>query len=1134
LAACLLAGLPVLAQPDAGPPRSRPDAGPADAAPPRDAGDAGRADATRTEPPDWRTRQEATLRARLTELERLAEAYGALKPETITPPKELAVAAGIDFADPRVVDARIEEIGKRRQELAGRIEEQAARLKAMEPQLRPPIAKLERLRRRQKRWPRLRIRDELVRQATEAQRRLELVQLELAVDRAESELLDARGRYLKESQPARLAARRKQEELEQQSVAVERERDRAAAESVSAEQARQAALEAQRRARSEAERVLAAERTRLQEVRVRQAKLRQQLAQQRAALYKLRKRLGTFRGSISARADALQRGWPRTAPRYDRLYDDVVQQLVELRPQAIADLKAVIRSLPDPPGPGERLSGRVDRLDAVYAKKVEALEQLRQRLTRAADKLEASQQRLYDDRLALLQREITGLNEQRIGLLDRVTAGKRAALSGATRETVAQLSREVTQLIFDGLYWALTRLRQIDHIPRLIIDVFTVGSVLWQTLKLIFLLLLLRYLLRRWDRWMELAMQRASRSVSLGRNALRLAKLVDTLRHCGPALLVLIVASLVYQLLGGQAAATELRMVYIVFFWTAVYRLQLRLVESLAKYTGMERALKAADEEIFEAAEAADRPAAPAPAEGASPGDAAVRKVVPASVLLVRSVRAATRYILAVVLVLELTAMAVGEGTFYLLTAKFSWWAALPFVIYFLHLWRPHVERAYRERFAGDGKETTLERLVRKAQGRTYGVFVIGAAVLVLFGNRLAHFARRYLTSRDATKRLLAFLFRRRVEKHAQQMGHVVARRQDLPRDLVEQFPLGPLADGVGRQRPRFVDEILEVFANWQEDRSDGSVAVIGQTGMGKTTVLHNLERELGVTVLHGEVRTKITRPAKVVSWIAEVFGFSPRPSSEKELVRLIREDKRPVVAIDNCHNLFLRQVGGFEGWETFIRVVNETCDNVFWCLAFNNAAWDYLEGITGRTRYFRRLIQVPSWTEREIQRLIMTRMRRAGYGVSFSDLVVAGVEGVNISAQLGRTSQGYFRLLWDFTGGNPQLASYFWLNSLVPDEERRLVRVHLFAMPSVAELEALDDDILFVLTAVTQHQNLTAEEAARTTNLSRDFCNFAFRYCLENEYLTLEKNTGRSRLSMRWQRPIQRFLKRKHLLFDV
>jgi hypothetical protein len=239
------------------------------------------------------------------------------------------------------------------------------------------------------------------------------------------------------------------------------------------------------------------------------------------------------------------------------------------------------------------------------------------------------------------------------------------------------------------------------------------------------------------------------------------------------------------------------------------------------------------------------------------------------------------------------------------------------------------------------------------------------------------------------------------------------------------------------------------------------------------------------------------------------------------------------VVVLDNCHNLFLRRVGGFEAWDCFVRIVDQTCDNTFWLIAMNQASWDYLYNAAGQVPYFRRVVRIEPWGERWIQRLLLLRMRRAGYAVSFSDLVITQLPDLDLSAQAGRTAGGYFRMLWDFTAGNPQLASHFWLDSLVPSTDREdEVRVHLFAQPDMASLERLPADTAFVLTAVAEHENIDLAETVRTTRLSRDFCALALNACLEDGYLERVAGT-RVRLSARWQRPIVRFLKRKHLLHE-
>ena len=1090
-------------------------------------------------PADWKGDQIKAIRAGIEALEAQTKRLLDLKRDSLDVPPELATLFRVDLTNPSAASRRAAEVANRRLVTEAQIEERAARLKLMTPLLERPINRAARLVRRRRRVPK-----NLQEQAAEADKRLQLLRLEHQILATRMRWLTAMEVYLVGSQPHRIAAERERsrnlaERAAKERAEAERAQRSAAKTEHDAERAQKQALLEKARARSEIARMTAGERARLEGVRGAQAKLEQRLAHQLDALAKLRNELETFRGKIAARSDALKASWPQTATRFDTLYDEVVAKLVELRPRALEDLWTSLRGVPETPRPKDP-SPRIRRLAENHTP-LRELTEFSGRLEEHAERLHEAHAALVLKRLALLQNEVSWLNEHRTGILGFTSPKKRSQLAGVSKETLAQLAREVSQLGFDAVYWAFRRLRQIDQIPKLIIDFLTVGSLLWLATKVLFLLLLLRWLLRRWDPWLKAAVPVIARSVDLGGYALPLAKLTDTVRFAGPSLLVWLVAAVLYYTVGGKKAATEVNVVYVIVFWWAIYRFQLRLVESVARFAGLGAVFDQLDRsEPLEDPNDLEGPPAPEhlprrPTDNHPPvprSAAAADGVIPAPELAVRSVRAGTRYILAVLLVLELTSIAVGRGTIYLLTVKFSWWAALPFIYYFLKQWRPHIVSAY-QRLTKDRESRRLKNLVARSQHRFYGIFLVGAAFFVVLADRLVRFSRRYLTNLDTTKRLLAFLFRRRVAKHAQQAGRVVEHRQVLPQAIVDQFPVSAIDRAHGAMQPPTLDAIKGIFRTWQELKADGSVAIIGPAGMGKSTLLRLVDTALGVQGVSGQPRTKITRQAKLVSWLGEVFDFSPRPGSESELIRRIREDSRPLVAIDNCHNLFLRRVGGFEAWDAFVRIVNETCDSVFWVMSFNAAAWDYLFNAGGQVSYFRRTVPIAPWTERHIQRLTQLRMARAGFKISFSDLIVANVATGDISAHAGRTSAGYFRMLWDYTGGNPRLAGHFWLDSLVPDETAREVKVHLFAEPKIDELGHLPIDTLFVLTAIAEHENLSAVEAAQTTRLPIDYCRFAINSCLEEGYLVRSEG-GRVRLSNRWQRGVLRFLRRRHLVYEA
>lgn len=979
--------------------------------------------------------------------------------------------------------------------------------------------------------PKIKIPKRILSQGLAAEETLDEVKLKLEHLAKEITLSELKVLYLEQSQPQRIANKKKRILIEktqaEEKKKAEEEAKRAEKEKKAAEKAKAEALLAEKGAKTEAQRLIAIQQADLQEIRLKQAEFKQNLALTIKADQKEEQELELFRGKISGDVRNLKKTKWTNSNKIEKLHDAVQKKLQLLRPLAINALNKVTHARVKVPEPPAELDTPIKRLAEGYSRPVAQLTQTRNELAKVAEELNQKSLDRANRRLKRLNDELDALNIYRLALFEHASAHKRRELIGINEKSAIQLGQEIKQLVFDALYWSYSRIRQIDQIPRLIFDIFSVGKLLWIFIKIIFLILLLKFILRRWEKWMDLLIRRIGHT-SYGQTALRLTRLADALRLAGPSLLVLANTILIYYLVGGPSASAEIQVLYIFLFWISIYRIQLRIVQSAARFIGVTSELSVdGDEENKDEEKESD-----STENEITNVKNATKTIIPANKLLVRSVRAATIYILIVLLILDITKLAVGKGTLYGLTFALSWWAAVPFIFYFLRLWKPHIVNAYQKLDQKSSKKSILGRLVLHAQDKFYGVFVIGAALIALFTSKIISFVQHYFTSLDATKKLLAFLFRRQVEKHAQEQGRVVNKRQELPEELLRHFLFGPLLSSNLPERQDFMDDIKSIFSKWSEDQSDGSIALVGRAGMGKSTTIQMLESELGCSVLRGEIRKKITRPTNVIGAVAEIFGINPKPNSENELIRAIIEDKHRVVAIDNAHNFFLRQVNGFKGWESFVRIVNETCDNVFWLISFNQTAWDYLNNISGRVHYFRRLIQMPAWSEDQLRKMLIKRMRRARYSISFSDLVVSQIEGLAANAQLGRTASGYFRLLWDQTGGNPRLANHLWLDSLVPNPNKdNGVFVHLFSTPQNEKLDKLSDDILFILTAITEHQNLNSAETAAVTNLSLNFCKFALKLSLEEEFL-IRDGSGRYTLSARWQVPIIRYLKRKHLLY--
>lgn len=922
--------------------------------------------------------------------------------------------------------------------------------------------------------------------------------------------------YLSRTQPARTEAYTEADAHERAEVAEKLDAEEKLRVHVEAEAIAIAKSES---AETAADKILNAEEARLAKLGADQADFQSQLSDQRTALGKMLTEADNFRTHLELLS-------------YDEQYDAVEWRLRGVRLHAIEDTFELF-STPSVPGPGSKLGAAVRALPSSFGPRVAILERDLNALRVEAAVLRVKATQILSDRAAFYVRQADELNAILVDLLGRVSSGKRNTLTGLTGRATVALRGEATQVAVDLVYWAHTRWYQAKHLGEL----YDWGSA-WvfavKVIEIALMLLILQFVVRRWDSWMLGVVDSIGGSVAAGGTTLFFARLADAARGFGPSMLSLAIAVLAYHRLGGASAPPEVQIAYIFVFWMALLRFQLRVAERIAaamRIQAAERArLKAEEEREAADAEADLDPTKSVPENHAAQPDGAVEPEQ-AATLFSKTWRVGTAYVAVIFIVRGLAEFAVGRGVFHSFVTRFAWWGALPLAVYFLRAWRPRIVHEYVQ---WSPKAGALSELAEAHSHRFYGVFILALVFVVIVARRIARFFQRQMMGLVWIRAIKAVWTRSRVEKHGRH-GRVLENPPDLPPDIITQFPVGPIGPEERPVRTPPLETIKEMFESWKKDKSDGSVVLVGEAGMGKSTILNQLEVELGEPVMHGRLLTKITHTKNLAGTLARILDLPGEGdiSSESELVSAVFDEERRVIALDNCHNLFLRKVGGFQAWEAFTRIVNETCDNVFWVLTFNDTSWEYLNDVAERVSYFRRVIHVPPWTDEQLRRLVLTRMRRAKYRPNFTNLLVTRLEGVKTSTQIIRTSKGYFRLLWDFTDGNPRLATHFWMRSLVPEVDKRRASVHLFAAPKVESLEKLPDDLAFVLTAVVEHENITPAELAETSNMSIEFCRFALRLCRERGYLWRNPTTGRVALSMHWQKTIVRYLTRKGFLYS-
>ncbi len=514
---------------------------------------------------------------------------------------------------------------------------------------------------------------------------------------------------------------------------------------------------------------------------------------------------------------------------------------------------------------------------------------------------------------------------------------------------------------------------------------------------------------------------------------------------------------------------------------------------------------------------------------------------------LVTSGRVITLFWLLVIYMPALTIELLGHTVIWRIVDIATTWGFILVIYSVLSTWRDEIARLF-EKLAIDRLPRAVH-FVNQNKDRIWGVLVIGGASLYVIGSESLRLGKRYLIETQWSKQINNFIFRKQIEykqrDRDKQEDDVAVQMsfQNLPTHYVDFFEDRPLSDEVYRVESNadIHDQIVAYFSSWCAVPNQGSIALHGEVGMGRSTLLFELAESLGepceecqAQIVYTRLIERCVTQPEILEYIANLFGIEEAPGSRTELVDLINALPMHVLLIDDCQRLFLRKIGGFNGLETFLQVVNLTDAHHFWVLTFERFSWSYLARIKQRAHYFGKVLDLVPWTETEIQDLIWKRNLMTGMTTNFTDLVVTREDGdEDVSFEVIKSAQGYFRLLHDFSKGNPRVAMIYWLRSIKPNtDDEQVLDVGLFRSPPQRALAALQDNYWFTLTAIAQHGALNAHEIASIINADEGFCEMALNYFQEKHIITLDSRR-RAKLTPVYLRQILRQLTVSNYLYD-
>ena len=570
------------------------------------------------------------------------------------------------------------------------------------------------------------------------------------------------------------------------------------------EEARQKALEEARLAHSEAERLVAEEYGRLLGVAQAQHSFSASLATRRQELAERHEiTIGWQRRATQARE-----GRGGTAEDVDTTYDELRKTLGAARDELSAALDEAVSQESAVPGAGANpLAHLRVEVEADKAKKQ------RKVVEEEAQRLRIEERELREERASQLLDEIDDLNQERLSLLDFLSAAKRASITGWRSAGIQQAASEARQLGLVIRYhrhatatWIASLRQPRQSLGRSLAGVGLV-VVEW-LLGVVALRRVAPTCARPPQNWRQRVKERDRQARLPEPSPLdRALRLLEAVRR--PLEWLLLLAALGYLLPRAAAALLEFELLSVVLTWTFTGAL---IVDALNFF------------------------ASPDWTGTVTSFDRSMR-----SSLRLRSLRLVGRVVVVLGLLLVITSRLVGQGTLYRWVWSTCWLASAPVFLVLIRWWRDTVfDRAERVR-----KKSAFENwlLEHRVGWKSFPAAMAGGVYLFVTGSLRA--ARNWVARFDVTRRLLAYLFRRELDRLGEERAE--SRLAPLPQDVFAS--LGP----------ETASQQLDPDQCRRAPRSDskrallgrgGVFALVGERGMGKTSALRRIHERVPEAML--------------------------------------------------------------------------------------------------------------------------------------------------------------------------------------------------------------------------------------------------------------------------------------------
>ncbi|TNC81240.1 MAG: hypothetical protein C9356_10260 [Oleiphilus sp.] len=438
-------------------------------------------------------------------------------------------------------------------------------------------------------------------------------------------------------------------------------------------------------------------------------------------------------------------------------------------------------------------------------------------------------------------------------------------------------------------------------------------------------------------------------------------------------------------------------------------------------------------------------------------------------------------------------------------------------------------------------RSTFWQNLSQKAQGRYWEPLVLLAGGGIGVYRVAWRFLIEQLTEVEMGKRFQAMLSRALLERQYRKSMRVIEQSW-FPERYWRSFSFRTPAETAWYvHRDEAESVVQEGFEQWHTQHDGQRILLCGDRGIGKSEIIRHFCEKNQIEPLSVKLAVGQADNTSLYQQLSQSL-LEDDIKNVDDIVDAINAFPPSVICLENLENAMLRKVGGFDGFACVIDFLLRTSQHHFWLCTCTSFAWTIAKQAVAGSSCFNDLIFVTGMSEEELRKLVLTRhFTNYEHAPDFSHLSSAATTDARRRSakkawtdkeQEEKNTELYFRILWDYTRGNPRQALYFWKSSLQWSDG--VVAVHLFEVPEQRVLENLSDSTLMLLAALIEHNGLTQDGLADVMNTSQTNIrrrleelapyNMLYRYPDDD-------NPG-WHIESFWSRAVENYLEKRQFLF--